>query len=228
MRDRKIAELGQIKEALADLRDRDCVVFGSAPNPDFGKPSEEGEKVICCNGSALSLCRLFGRAPDYLFVHSHVFARLQNEADADVRAAIDQCSEIGNLLIFSSSKFAYPPDLLPKNTRSVNEFRWDLRFEVIRQLTGIGLPGVQHKAGLAGMDLSTGAVTVACAFFAGARSVRLVGFSFTSKGHSYNTKELHRNHVSSDASLYALLSTYGFKITSTDPSIAPLLAPRID
>lgn len=228
MRERKNEKLSQLKTALADIRGRDCVVFGSAPNPDFGNPAGEVEKIICCNGSALSLHRLFGRTPDYSFVHSHVFARLENEADADVRAAIEQCPELGHLTIFSSSKHAYSPNFLPKNVQSVNEFQWDLRFDVIRQLTGISLRGARHKSGLAGMDLSTGAVTVACAFFGGARSVRLVGFSFANKGHSYNAKALYRNHVSSDAALYALLSAYGFQITSTERSVASVLESKIE
>jgi len=228
MRDRKNLELEGFREALANIRDRDCVVFGSAPNPDFGSPAKEGEKILCCNGSALSLHRFFALTPDYSFVHSHVFARLENEADADVRSAIEQCPALGHLMIFSSSKHTYSPEGLPKNVRSVNEFQWDLRFEVIRKLTGIGLRGARNNAGLAGMDLSTGAVSVACAFFGGARSVRLVGLSLTSKGHSYNAKALYRNHVSSDAALYALLSAYGFRITSTDPAIAALLVAKIE
>jgi len=228
LRERKTQEITRIQERLADIRDRDCVVFGSAPNPVFGNPAQEGEKIICCNGSALSLHKLFGRIPDYSFVHSHVFARLENEADADVRAAIEQCPDLGHLTIFSSPRHAYSPDSLPKNIKSLNEFSWELRFEVIRQLTGVGLHGVRPKAGLAGMDFSTGAVTVACVFLGGARSVRLVGFSFASKGHSYNTKALYRNHVSSDAALYALLSAYGFRITSTERSIAPLLESKIE
>ncbi len=127
-------------------------------------------------------------------------------------SAIDQCPELGNLVVFQLRNMLTHPIAFRKNAGSVNEFRWDLRFEIIRQLTGIGLRGVQHKAGLAGMDLSTGAVTVACALLWRARSVRLVGFSFASKGTATIPRDSIRNHVSSDAALYALLSTYGFRI----------------
>lgn len=70
------------------------------------------------------------------------------------------------------------------------------------------------------LDFSTGAFAVLAALYAGASEVRLVGFSLTSKGHSYNGNERYRNHVSSDAALYALLSAKGYGIVSDVPEIA--------
>lgn len=215
----KMAPMDESLEAVrtfaSDLAGQDCVLFGSAPNPSFGDIDIEGKKIICCNGSALTLRNSFGLKPDFTFIHSHVPWRINNPADRDVREALGMVDDLGKLVILFHPKHTYDPSIYERQTKAIHELHWGYRFEIIHRLIG---------SSVAYLDISTGATAVAAVAFAGARSITLVGFSFAMKGHSYNGNSRHRAHVSSDAALYALLHASGFSISATEPSVLNVLA----
>lgn len=199
-----------------DLEGRDCIVFGSAPSPTLG--DYRGEKLICCNGSALTLKQTFDLEPDFSFLHCHVLGR-ESQSDQDVRDALGQVHRFGRTVVFDQARYEYSLDPIRPKADAITTFDWRDRFEIVHHLIGARLPKLQS---------STGAVTCACVLLAGARSVRLVGFSLTSKGHSYNGNQLYRNHVRSDAALYALLGQYGYNLVSTELSISMVLTAKIE
>ncbi len=204
-----------LSEFCSSLRDKDCIVFGSAPDPVF---DYDGEPIVCCNGSALSLKRLTDRRPDYTFMHCHVLAR-ENQSDKDVRDALGQTDDLSRVVIFHDRPYQYTTEFLKPKAAEIAEFDWRQRYEIIESLIG---------APLRFLDVSTGAMTAAAVLHVGARSVQLVGFSFERKGHSYNNNARYRNHVRSDAALLALLAQAGHNIFSCEPSVAMILARKID
>ncbi|WP_421928789.1 hypothetical protein [Neoaquamicrobium sediminum] len=214
-------EAAPVSDALDSFRDfanelagQDCIVFGSAPNPTFEGLDISGKKIVCCNGSALTLRDKFGLTPDFTFIHSHVPWRVNNPADRDVREALAKVGTLGKLVILFHPTHTYDPKSYEHQTTAIHALHWGYRFEIIRRLTG---------SSVAYLDLSTGATAVASVVFAGARSISLVGFSFGTNGHSYNNKKLHRAHISSDAALYTLLHASGTPLNATDPSVQPIL-----
>lgn len=210
--------LASYREFTEDLSGRDCVVFGSAPNPSFGDIDLSGKKIICCNGAVLTLQQRFGRDPDYTFIHSHVPWRINNPADRDVREALAQVQNLGKLVILFHPIHTYNPKAYEHQVSAVHELNWEYRNEIFHRLLGSSAPF---------LDVSTGATAVASVAFAGAKSIRLVGFSFAQKGHSYNVKNLHRAHVSSDAALYTLLHASGYDIGATDESVRMILTGKL-
>lgn len=206
---------GVLYEFCGSLRGRDCIVLGSAPSPDFA--NYNNEPIICCNGSALSLQRAMGRAPDYTFMHSHVLARW-NQSDKEVRQALENVKGLGKTVVFHDPKYTYTTELISSRVNDVMSFDWDRRHEIVTELLNVSLPF---------LACSTGAIVAASVLRAGARSVRLVGFSLANKGHSYNDKDRYRNHVRSDAALFALLGQAGFNISSREPSISMILTEKI-
>lgn len=199
---------------FAGLRGKDCVVFGSAPGPLLGELNPS-RPIICCNGSSRTLQATFGRSPALSFIHGHVFAR-PNPADADVRNALSDVKNIGRAVILDEARYAYDTEIIKDRAKGELRFPWDLRFSMIERLLDANLPF---------LDISTGAFAVLAALTCGARSAHLVGFSFISKGHSYNANGLHRNHIRSDAALYTLLSQRGYQLSSSDTSISAVLNP---
>lgn len=202
-----------LRTYCADLKGKDCIVFGSAPNPSFGEEGYKDEPIVSCNGSAVTLYNQFGLAPDFSFLHGHVLDR-DNEADEDIRSAMSHVPKLGKTVIFAPHASPLSMQLLEDKTDNTLIFDSGYQIALMRELLGSSFPR---------LDLSTGAMAVACTLFAGARSVKLVGFSFERKGHSYNAKNLHRNHITSDAALYALLILARYRITSTDPSVQMIL-----
>lgn len=200
-----------LKKSLLSLAGGPCIVFGSAPEPDFGPKGFRGERIVCCNGSARSLQDRFALSPDYSIIHSHVFAR-ETDSDREVREALSGTKNIGTQIVLTSS-------IHPVTHEVPVAFDWSHRFHVVTQLLDAPVPY---------LDFSTGAFAVLAALYAGASEVRLVGFSFNSKGHSYNRNDRYRNHVASDAALYALLTARGFKIDAEAPEIATICRARID
>jgi hypothetical protein len=213
----RIAKLEQGLSAFChfanDIQGQDCIVMGSAPNPDLGENPFE-RQIICCNGAALTLQEHFGRSPNFTFLHSHVPFRQDNPADKDVMDALVRVKRLGRMVVLYHYKHKYDRQIFADKRDDFCELNWKYRFEIFRRLTGCSLPF---------LDVSTGATTVAACILAGARSIRLVGFSFAQKGHSYNNKNLHRAHISSDAALYCLLHASGYEISATDPSVAMVL-----
>lgn len=207
---------GPLHEFCASIQGRDCVVFGSAPDPDMS--GYAGGPIICCNGSAASLKRTLGRAPDYTFLHCHALAR-DNPADVDVRNALASVESIGKVVLFDDPHYDYAADFLVPISSGIAKYDWLSRYEIVDDLLGAPLPF---------LDLSSGAMTTALVLRHGARSVDLVGISLARKGHSYNPNEHYRNHVRSDAALFALLAQIGYDIRSRDPSVAMIVTKKID
>ncbi len=210
--------LDEFRRFCQALEGQDCVVFGSAPDPSFGEEGYRGEKIVCCNGSAATLDAEFGLRPDFTFLHSHVLAR-ENEADQDVRDALAKVDSLGDVVLFHKPEFDYSEALLNGRAGRVHSFLWKNRYDLIHRLVDASPEYLRP---------STGAMAASCALFAGARSVRLVGCSFVRKGHSYNTKNLYRNHVASDAALYAMLTLNGYRLSTPEPSVSMVLAEMLD
>jgi hypothetical protein len=200
------AGLVRLSDFLRELNGKDCIIFGSAPAPKLGSKGYRGEKIVCCNGSSFSLKRLFGLEPDFSFIHGHVLTR-DNPADEDVRSVLAQVGNVGRV-VFLDQLMLYPhePGVLGAKAPATVSFAWDDRYHLFARMIGYAAPK---------FDISTGAFSVAATLFAGAKSVRLVGFSFDQKGHSYNNNGRYRNHVSSDAALYVLLSLHGYSLAAT-------------
>lgn len=213
---RKAEQSGELYEFCRLLRDRDCVVVGSAPDPDFSNYTRQ--PIVCCNGSAASLRRALDRSPDYTFMHCHALGR-QSASDQEVRAAIGQVGNLGSTIIFDDPHYPYSATLLSSLSREMMSFDWSRRHEIVSELLGASLPF---------LNCSTGAMTVASVLRAGARSVELVGFSLAQKGHSYNDKGRYRNHVRSDAALFALLGQAGYNISSSETSVSMILNEKLD
>jgi hypothetical protein len=213
---RRAEQSGDLYGFCASLRDRDCLVLGSAPDPDLS--NYKGQPIICCNGSAASLRQAIGRSPDYSFLHCHVLARW-NPADKEVRGALQHVGQLGRVVIFDEPELNYSSSPIASQSSEVLSFGWSRRHEIVSELLGATLPF---------LNCSTGAMTVASVLRAGARSVELIGFSLAQKGHSYNNKDRHRNHVRSDAALFALLGQAGFNVSSREPSISAILTEKID
>ncbi len=207
---------GPLDEYCASLRGRHCIVFGSAPDPDLS--SYDSQPIVCCNGSAASLKRLLGRAPDFSFIHCHVLART-NPADVEVRNALMGVDSIGKAVLLDDPHYSYATDFLAPVASDITKFDWLSRYQMLDDLLGAPLPF---------LDLSSGAMTAALVLRHGAASVELVGFSLGRKGHSYNPKEHYRNHVRSDAALFALLAQIGYDLRSREPSIAMILTRKIE
>lgn len=209
------AEIAAVVAFCQTLRDRDCVAFGSAPNP---QPIDaESGPVICCNGSPFSLFKLSNRQPDFTFIHSHALARW-NSSDREVRQALRGLPSLGKVVVLDSPAYTYTTEFLQPLTSELMTADWDLRHKLVEDLLGARLPF---------LSISTGLLSIACALRAGARSVTLSGFSIDAKGHSYNEKERYRNHVRSDVALLALLRQAGFDIRSADPAISMVLNDKI-
>ena len=134
----------------------------------------------------------------------------------DVRSALSEVKSVGRLVVLHEDRYSYTSAILEGRTTAEMRFPWGLRYELIERLL---------DANLSFLDISTGAFATLAAFACGAKSVDLVGFSFVSKGHSYNQNGRYRNHVRSDACLYGLLGQRGCRITSADTSIATILNP---
>jgi len=211
-----VLQAGPLHDYCASLRGRHCIIFGSAPEPDLS--SYDGQPIVCCNGSAVSLKRLLGRAPDYTFMHCHVLAR-SNPSDAAVREALTSVASIGKVVLFDDPHYAYATDLLAPLASDIAKFDWLSRYQMLDDLLGAPLPF---------LDLSSGAMTAALALRHGAASAELVGFSLGRKGHSYNPKEQYRNHVRSDAALFALLAQIGHDLRCREPSVAMILTRKIE
>lgn len=201
-----LSALDRLKADLSSLAGQSCIVFGSAPEPDFGSRGFSGEKIICCNGSARALQDAFGLVPNFSLIHSHVFVR-EIDSDREVREALAGTRDAGKKIVLTSRKYRMDSDPTRKT------FDWSYRFHIIERLLDAPMPF---------LDFSTGAFAVLAALYAGASEVRLVGFSLNSKGHSYNGNARYRNHVSSDAALYALLSARGYELVSDVPEIATI------
>ncbi len=199
---------------FSGIRGKDCVIFGSAPSPLIGDIRLE-QPIICCNGSSLTLQNNLGRPPALSFVHSHVFAR-DNPADVEVRDALSAVKNIGRLVVLHEDYYDYDTEITRGRSEDEMRLAWGLRYSMLERLLGANLPF---------LDMSTGAFTVLAALSCGAKSVHLIGFSLISKGHSYNPNGRHRNHIRSDAAIYALLGQRGHRITSSDPSVSSILNP---
>lgn len=211
------AEIQALREFCESLRSEDCIVFGSAPDPQFGEAGFRGEKLVCCNGSAATLNSLFRLEPDFSFIHSHVLAR-DTESDRDVRHALRRVERLGKTVVLKEPQHRTDPDAILSKSAEVLRFGWSYRFYVLKTLLDTSIPY---------LDISTGAFSVAACLLAGARSVKLVGMSLAQAGHSYNVKGRYRNHVASDAALYALLAARGYPITASDPSIAMICVNKL-
>ncbi len=204
-------KMRDLSDYLRDVRDKDCIVFGSAPDPTFVE-DHKGQKIICCNGSAFSL-KNFGFEPDFSFIHGHAMVR-DNPADADVREVLAKVEKLGRVVFLDEPQYEYPLDVLGSKAEATFSFPWDDRYRVFSKLVDFSSSS---------LDISTGAFSVAALCLAGAKSVTLVGISFAKKGHSYNSNNRYRNHVSSDAILYGLLSISGYQIAATDKSVNMIL-----
>ena len=212
--DRAVA-LQEVARAAEYLKGQEVVVFGSAPKPRLD--DYRGEKIIACNGSACSLRALFGLKPHLSVIHAHVFYR-SGPSDLGVREALEQTDALGDVLVLETPQ-PYDAGLLSSRASAVRRLPWLYRYEIIRRAVGIRAPF---------LDLSTGATAAALAFFCGAKSVKLVGISISSKGHSYNDANQYRNHVVSDVALYALMGARGLAIASNDQMLDTILVKKIE
>ena len=207
---------GVIDEFCASLRNKDCIVFGSAPNPVL--VDRRDRPIVCCNGAAASLKQSFNCAPDYTFMHCHVLASWK-QSDKEVRDALGGIDRFGRTVMFDIPGESYSTELIETRAAEIASFDWSRRHDLVSELLGTSVPFLKF---------STGAFSAACVLRAGAKSVELVGFSLDQKGHGYNVKDRYRNHVRSDAALFALLAQAGYNLSSREPSIAMILTERID
>ena len=216
--EQSVRNIRQLEDFMQTVKGQDCVVFGSAPDPTLLDPTRLDKKIITCNGSALSLKERFQREPAMSFIHSHVLTR-PNESDADVRAALAKVGHLGQIVLLHGKDPEGDLELIKRKTPGLVRFDCDYRHYILRRLLGYPLPG---------LDISTGAFAVAaCAAF-GARSIELAGISLNRKGHGYNANNRYRNHVTSDAALYALLKLRGVNLISSEPSVAMLCTNKIE
>lgn len=199
-------EIALLAEMFAPLKGKDCIAFGSAPGPTFLEPPDDGRPIICSNAAGATLLRDFARTPDYTILAAHIFSR-DTEAAIKRKDLIRQAPCLGRVLIDEDVPADMAQIAAGLKCLSIERFSWDYRFLLQRLVLDVPTPQI---------SISTGAFSVLCACFAGARSVELVGFSLSDNGHSHENGGGYRNHVASDAALFSMLSLRRFDLRSSD------------
>lgn len=208
----KQPDVTQIEYLSTFVADRRCVVIGSAPLATRYAAIEAYERTIPVNGGISSV----GGAVDLWVVNS----KAQDAPGALIRPLHKQMLEqgkgrnVGHLALLRGPKVA-SEQLTLKALASIKcrHETWSVLDKTTKRFIEGELCGRTDDK----KPCSSGVLTVAMALYAGAASVRLVGFSFA-PGYNYLPKEKPqrwwRDHVDADKrALQALCARYGNRLS---------------
>lgn len=225
------ARLNALTQKLEQLSNKNILVLGSSGNPRLPKNLEDYE-IICCNASAANIKKLELKKPiativDYELVDPNV-VKTKLARKIIYENKILQNIDVGILIATqSNSAKGGSPDLLNSNHKNFIEIDKVLREEILLKLTKFNDidKSIQHTL------VSTGAFAVALALFAGAKRVHISGFNFHHQElgtHFYRiegaSNQSVRNHSMADSLLIILLLINGYKISSNEIDLLPLLS----
>lgn len=220
----KYALIRNLSPGLRDLRrrlapaveGRDCLVFGSAPDPVVPQMASNGA-IICINGSGSPVRRLGLRDPDLTIMSSNVTI-LKKDVRVETIRHLDGLHST-HLLLFRGSEETQRRAL---DALQDAGYRCDDAATLAdRQYVAIasGLVPVSNILSRGDERISTGVFAVAVATWLRARSIVLAGFSLAG-GHSYIAGDTPRNHVSADAAFFASIIARGLPVTTTSRELA--------
>jgi hypothetical protein len=227
---KKNGRLNVLTQKLDHLRNKNILVLGSSDNPSLPKNLEDYE-IICCNASPANIKKLGLKKPiativDYELVDP-IVVKTKLVRKIIYENNILQNIDVGTLIATqSNSSKGGSPDLLNSNYKNFIEIDKILREEILFRLTKFKDidKSIEHTL------ISTGAFAVALALFAGAQSVHISGFNLhnrQSETHFYSIggapKQSIRNHSMADSFLIILLVINGYKISSNEVDLLPIL-----
>lgn len=231
------------------LKGQDCLLIGSAPNPDLSL-YKNSMSIITVNGSAANAKKL--RLPpskltviDYELIDPECFNEKESRR-VIVHNKLLKNIDLGTLIsVQSNSSKGGDPSILEARFGQYASLNRATARKIIHRLTGARLLS-NNVHGL----LSQGGMALALCFWLGAKSVTICGFSLFKKSDSeiephfysdlpisletnFNWRDLEcdrkgqmldtRNHSLADCSLITQLVLRGFDVRSAEQDFLPLI-----
>jgi hypothetical protein len=216
------------KKLLSGL---DVMVLGSSSNPRLPRNFKK-LTLVCCNASAANAKALKLQSVYITVVDNEVIdpkIAFEKKARRDIlRKNLLKDIYLGYLFAVQSNPAkGGSPSLLGAKYNEFAEIDIKTRRKIIKSVSFIS--EIDSRPDLL---TSTGGFAVAFAFFLGAKSVTISGFTFLESSKSYffsKNKNLSKNkintrsHSLADSLLFSSLASAGYKIYSEEPEILPLL-----
>jgi len=203
------------------------LVLGAAPNPVLPKNFQE-ISLICCNGSASNAADLSLQLPVITVVDYELIDDYESKAK-DVRSAVIESGRLrglhlGNLVATQSNDAkGGNPEILQANYSGFFEISRFERRRMIDLLTNTRLLERDRRTSLC----STGAFAVALAFYLGAKSVTLSGFTYFVSSRVASGDKIDvintRSHSMADSILLGLATVNGKIIQSRERDLLPVI-----
>lgn len=177
-----------------------CLVLGSAPDPIIPKDFDETWFLMTINASQASVLK-YNMQPNATVMSDRMFE--QSPANISGKQAIQNCRTQQLFLIQRGHSICETRKILQELNYSFEEFiaidHW-ARSRITHKILGSYL-----AISSGGQKISTGIFASLLAYYLGASSVVLSGFSLTKNGHAYNSLNHKRHHISFDKKALSLV-----------------------
>ena len=217
----------KVQKLRRNIAGKDVLILGSAPNPVLPKYFH-AMPLICCNGSAANASDLSLQSPVMTVVDYELIDEHESKAK-DVRSVIIDSGYLRGLdlgeLVATQSNDAKggKPEILQANYSRFLEISRFERRRMIDLLTNTRLLERDRRTSLC----STGAFAVALAFYLGAKSVTLSGFTYFVSSDVSNADEINsintRSHSMADSMLLGLATINGKVIQTGERDLLPVI-----
>ena len=229
-------KINRIRKSLILLKNADILILGSSPSPVLPE-DYRNRLLICCNGSAAN-AKLLKLSEPVMTVVDYELIDADVALSKDVRSKIINNKILANLnlgyLVATQSNHAVggKPEMLNAEYRDFLAIDRFTRRKIIDIVTGTNR--IERDARLS--LCSTGGFAVAFSLFLGARSVSIAGFTHLFSGNKHSQMHFYdhaleslshvlntRNHSMADSALISLSVINGYKVSTDERDILPLV-----